>query len=156
MYKEVRDRLTMEISNADIDRIDDKLRKLELELNSVEDDGVVIVENVGSVQLHIISVKGRLWCLSQDISRLISDWRGWDMLDRMVTSRNMEVERYLVTCEDNLELWRLIESIEAECKDPVYLYLLADVPRIVETFGKLETLSGFNRLKELFSIAGHS
>ena len=77
------------------------------------------------------------------------------MLDRMVTSRNMEVERFLVTREDSLELWRLIESIEVKCKDQVYLYLLADVPRIVETFGKLETLSRFNRLKEVVSISGH-
>ena len=96
---------------------------------------------VGQELLHVVSWRGKSWCVSMEISKMVQDWRGWDMLDRMVNTKNMTMESVVMTSDMDTKLWEQMGRMEVGGigNDKMSLYLLQDVPSLVRSFARPET-----------------
>jgi len=94
----------------------------------------------GSTWVHVIKVAGGSWITSTEVSSLIREWRGWDLLEKRLTTKHLEVDKLLIQKGDNT--WkRLIETeVEGmkdkrgELKEEVSLYRLDLLPDLFNLF----------------------
>jgi len=150
--KLVREKLKKAISNtAMVDRLECLVSRLEAELIP-ESVSRVFRTEVGECIMHIMQWQGGYWCASKEIASLVQDWRGWDLLDKMILSKNMNLEKVVLNRDKDAELWEEIDSLKVfnEVTDESSFYLLGDVPSIVRTFARLETRGGVvERVEEI-------
>ena len=150
--KLVREKLNKSISNnAILDRLECLVSGLEAELIP-ESVSRVFRTEVGEYIMHIMQWQGRYWCASKEIASLVQDWRGWDLLDKMILSKNMNLEKVVLNRDKNAELWEEMDSLKVftDVTDESSFYLLGDVPSIVRTFARLETRGGVvERVEEI-------
>merc|ERR1711936_1245422 len=103
-----------------LERLEGLLGDLEVELSSDNNNCRVLKTVVKDKILHIVSVEGRRWCVSEEIADMIKDnWRRGDLLEEMTGM-----------------------GVVGTSSEFLSLYLLADVPRIVGAFGLAGTVEG--------------
>ena len=121
------------------------LGDLEDELTTDNNNCRVMKTVVGDKILHIVSVEGRRWCVSEEIADMIKDdWRRGDLLDKMVERRRMGVERVVVSRQAEADLWEEMigMGVVNTSLEFMSLYLLTDVPRIIGALALPGTVEG--------------
>jgi len=95
------------------------------------------VKNIGDKNIQTICKDGKYWTPSYEISRLIPEWKGLNLLEPMLSVNKLDFTKTYISEENCPQIWKQI-SLSTECKDPtvVSLYLLVDVPSIVSIFSK--------------------
>jgi len=137
--------LDKNVTDEMLERLEGLLGDLEVELSSDNNNCRVLKTVVKDKILHIVSVEGRRWCVSEEIADMIKDnWRRGDLLDKMVECRRMGVERLVVPRQAEDDLWEEMTGmgVVGTSSEFLSLYLLADVPRIVGAFGLAGTVEG--------------
>jgi len=143
--------LDKNVTDEMLERLEGLLGDLEVELSSDNNNCRVLRTVVKDKILHIVSVEGRRWCVSEEIADMIKDnWRRGDLLDKMVECRRMGVERLVVPRQAEDDLWEEMTGmgVVGTSSEFLSLYLLADVPRIVGAFGLAGTVEGKVELLE--------
>jgi len=137
--------LEKNVSDEMLERLEGLLGDLEIELSSDNNNCRVLKTVVEDKILHIVSVEGRRWCVSEEIADMIKDdWRRGDLLDKMVERRRMGVDRLVILRKTEEDLWEEMigMGVVGTSSEFVSLYLLADVPRIVGAFALAGTVEG--------------
>ena len=94
----------------------------------------------GKTWIHVINVRGRSWVTSTEVSGLISEWRGWDLLEKRLKSKHLTVDRLIILKGD--ETWKRLMEAEVEglkdkhgeIKEDVSLYRLDMLPDLFNLF----------------------
>merc|ERR1719233_1000072 len=137
--------LEKNVSDEMLERLEGLLGDLEIELSSDNNKCRVLKTVVEDKILHIVSVEGRRWCVSEEIADMIKDdWRRGDLLDKMVERRRMGVERVVVSRQAEADLWEEMigMGVVNTSLEFMSLYLLTDVPRIIGALALPGTVEG--------------
>ena len=146
------------LNDSSLERLENLFSSLEEEVMPESDGRARVVRTqVRDHLLHLVPWQERDWCTSKDIAQLVHDWRGWDLVDKMMVTRNMDMEKAVLKKDMDTNLWQEMEKLEVGGvdKDEVSFYLLQDIPSIVRAFARPETWGGcVDRLEEILGASG--
>jgi len=94
----------------------------------------------GNAWIHIIKVAGGSWIISTEVSSLVREWRGWDLLEKRLASKHLKLDKLIILKGDNT--WKILIDNEVEgmkdkkgeFKDEVSLYRLDLLPDLFNLF----------------------
>ena len=101
---------------------------------------VSITTDWGSSDIHLVKDGGVSWRASAEVSSLVKEWRGWDLLDRRLRSKHLQLDKLVVANGD--AKWDILVKGEVEglkdkdgkLKDEVSLYRLDCLPQVMSSF----------------------
>ena len=89
-------------------------------------------------EIHIVNLMGEAWVSSQDISTLVGDWQGRDILAPMLARKKVELDCFKISSSSHPDLVRRMEEegvkgVTQEMEQ-MMLYRLVNVPGILNLF----------------------
>ena len=118
------------LNDSSLERLENLFSSLEEEVMPESDGRARVVRTqVRDHLLHLVPWQERDWCTSKDIAQLVHDWRGWDLVEKMIVNRNMNLEKVVLKRDMDTNMWQQMERLEVNGvnKDEVSLYLLFDI-----------------------------
>jgi len=102
----------------------------------------VVTDWGSAVQLHVVRVGGECWVSGTELSGLVKEWRGWDLMERRLKSRNLMLDELVVDRKN--EKWdKLVEGevvglkdAKGNWKEEVKFYKLNSIPAVFSGFEK--------------------
>lgn len=130
-----------------------QINKMTKEMNPQKEDNVdpgdgqVIMENeirplsIAGYKVHMVLLDKAAWITSYQISQLIPNWKGRDILARMLKLKRMSVESLVVSSASHPNLYmELLEGGMGRSEgEEVRMYPLNSIPHILNFFLKLPT-----------------
>lgn len=117
-----------------------KLRRAESDCVTVEKKSVTT--DWGSASIHLFRDGGVSWVTSAEISSLIREWRGWDLLEKRLVTKHLKLEKLVVKCGDgkwnNMKDNKVegLKDKKGEFKEQVCLYRLDSLPKLFSLFSE--------------------
>ena len=94
--------------------------------------------DMGGVVVHILNLMGEAWVTSQEISILVGDWQGRDILSPMLSRKKVELKSKTVSYNTHPDLMeRMVEEgVEGASGEvaQIKLYRLVNIPGILNLF----------------------
>jgi hypothetical protein len=56
-------------------------------------ENVTIITDWGSSDIHLVKDGGVSWLAIAEVSSLVREWRGWDLLDRRLRSKHLQLDK---------------------------------------------------------------
>ena len=103
-------------------------------------ENVSINTDWGSSVIHLVKDGGVSWLTSAEVSSLVREWRGWDLLDSRLRSKHLQIDKVVVANGD--AKWDILVKGEVEglkdkdgkLKDEVSLYRVDSLPQVMTSF----------------------
>jgi len=135
-------------------------RRLKVIEEAVEDSSCVVekrsvLTDWGTAWIHLVRVNRVRWVTSFEVSSLIREWRGWDLLEKRLKTRHLKVDSLLVYRGD--EIWKSLvvnevlglKDKQGEFKDKLSLYRLDMLPDLFNLFTTEKCKKSASSLAEL-------
>ena len=111
----------------------------------------------GTALIHLVRLNRVSWITSFEVSSLIREWRGWDLLEKRLKTRHLKVDSLLVYRGD--ETWQSLvvnevqglKDKQGEFKDKVSLYRLDMLPDLFNLFTTEKCKKSASSLAELLA-----
>ena len=108
----------------------------------------------GSTVLHVVRVEGDSWLSSAEVSSMVKEWQGWDLLERRLKAMHLKLEKLVVDKGTDKWDWLVkgdvggVKDKEGDWMEEVRLYKLDTLPQVLSQFTEKcgETASSLARL----------
>ena len=90
---------------------------------------------MGGLDCHIVVKDGSAWMTSREVSRFIPNWKGKNLLPRMLRLKRVDISSLTVTAVSDPTLHaRLKGALKDEKCEEIILYPLKSIPHILDLF----------------------